>query len=272
VIFRVLNWGLFLIAFADFWGNVYMCSISRNLRELVKVTRPRNSAGTQTETELSQEAQEYIETIYKLQKRNGVAKTKDLSQTMHVVPGSITNTIEHLESHGLVTHEPYRGVKLTREGEKIALDLIRKHRLAERLLTDMLKAEWSTVHEDACKLEHALTKNLTDLLDARLGHPKFCPHGNPIPTEKGVIEEQPCIALTEAELNKTYTVSKIIDEEHVDLHLLATKNIKPQTKIRVTKRYAAQLVLRVDGKSCRLSRGVASCVLLRKNGEEYTCS
>ena len=70
------------------------------------------------ETALSQEAEEYIETIYKLQKRNGIAKTKELAETMHVVPGSITNTIEHLESHRLVTHEPYRGVKLTREGEK----------------------------------------------------------------------------------------------------------------------------------------------------------
>ena len=137
------------------------------------------------EIALSQEAEEYIEIIYKLQKRNGMAKTKDLAETIHVVPGSITNTIEHLESHGLVTHEPYRGVKLTKEGEKMALDIIRRHRLAERLLTDILKAEWSTVHEDACKLEHALTKNVTDLLEERLGYPKFCPHGNPIPTEDG---------------------------------------------------------------------------------------
>jgi DtxR family transcriptional regulator, Mn-dependent transcriptional regulator len=218
------------------------------------------------ETMLSQEAEEYIETIYKLQKRNGLAKTKELAETMHVVPGSITNTIEHLESHGLVTHEPYRGVKLTREGERIALDIIRKHRLAERLLTDVLKAEWSTVHEDACKLEHALTKNLTDLLDERLGHPKFCPHGNPIPTENGLIEEPPCVALTEADVGESYVVERIIDEEHVNLQLLAEKKIKPQAIMKVTKRDAQYVVLCLEGKQHRLSSGLASNVLLRKKG------
>ena len=220
------------------------------------------------ETELSKEAEEYIETIYKLQNRNGRAKTKELAETMHVVPGSITNTIEHLESHGLVTHEPYRGVKLTREGEKIALDIIRKHRLAERLLTDVLKAEWSTVHEDACKLEHALTKNLTALLDERLGHPKFCPHGNPIPTENGLVEEQPCIALTEAEVGKSYVVGRIIDEEHANLQLLSEEKIKPQAKLQVVKLNATKIFLCVEGKECSLSRDMATKVLLRKTGRD----
>jgi DtxR family Mn-dependent transcriptional regulator len=220
------------------------------------------------ETTLSQEAEEYIETIYKLQNRNGIAKTKELAETMHVVPGSITNTIEHLESHELVTHEPYRGVKLTREGEKIALDIIRKHRLAERLLTDVLKAEWSTVHEDACKLEHALTKNLTALLDERLGHPKFCPHGNPIPTENGFIEEQPCIALTEADVGESYVVGRIIDEEHANLQLLAEKKIKPQVKLQVVKRNGNKIVLCVEGKECCLSSDLAANVLLRKTGRK----
>jgi DtxR family transcriptional regulator, Mn-dependent transcriptional regulator len=223
------------------------------------------------ETLLSQEAEEYIETIYKLQKRNGIAKTKELAETMHIVPGSITNTIEHLESHGLVVHEPYRGVKLTKEGEKIALTIIRKHRLAERLLTDVLKVEWSSVHEDACKLEHALTKNLANLLDERLGHPKFCPHGNPIPTEGGVIEEEPCIALTEANLNETYIVDRIIDEEHVNLQLLAEENIKPEATLQVVKRKANQVFLRVGKKECRLGCGLAASVLLRKKGES-TCA
>jgi DtxR family transcriptional regulator, Mn-dependent transcriptional regulator len=219
-----------------------------------------------TETQLSQEAEEYIETIYKLQKRNGNAKTKELSETMHIVPGSITNTIERLESHGLVTHEPYRGVKLTLEGEKIALNIIRKHRLAERLLTDILNAEWSTAHEEACKLEHALTKKLTDILDERLGHPKFCPHGNPIPTENGLIAEQPCIALTDVEVGKWYVVDRIIDEEHTDLQLLAQEKIKPEVKVQIAKRDAQGVVVCVDGKNQRLSIGLASNVLLRKKG------
>ncbi len=221
------------------------------------------------EIALSQEAEEYIEMIYRLQKRDGMAKTKELAQILHVVPGSITNTIEHLESHGLVTHEPYRGVKLTHEGEKIALDIIRKHRLAERLLTDVLKAEWSTVHEDACKLEHAMTKNVAALLEERLGHPKCCPHGNPIPTENGLIaEEQPCVALTEANIGESYVVDRIIDEEHANLQLLEEKKIKPEATIQVAKRDTEDIVICVGGNQHRLSSGLAANVLLRKTGRK----
>jgi DtxR family transcriptional regulator, Mn-dependent transcriptional regulator len=214
---------------------------------------------------LSQEAEEYIEMIYKLQKRNGMAKTKELSEIMHVVPGSITNTIEHLESHGLVTHEPYRGVKLTKGGEKIALDIIRRHRLAECLLSDILKAEWSTIHEEACRLEHALTKNLTDLLEERLGHPKVCPHGNPIPTENGIIHEKPCITLTEANTGEIYVVDRIIDEEHTNLQLLAEKKLKPDAKIEFVKLEEDVVTVRINGKKEQLNAEAAINVLVREN-------
>ena len=217
------------------------------------------------ELDISQEAEEYIEMIYKLQKRNGMAKTKELSEIMHVVPGSITNTIEHLESHGLVTHEPYRGVKLTLQGQRIALDIIRRHRLAECLLSELLKAEWSTVHEDACKLEHALSKQLTDLLEARLGYPKFCPNGNPIPTEDGRIEEPYSISLIDANLGENYIIARIVDEEHANLQLLAEKKLKPETKIHFVKHENDLYTIQVDGKREQLNRDSASNVFVRKN-------
>jgi DtxR family transcriptional regulator, Mn-dependent transcriptional regulator len=198
-----------------------------------------------------------------------MAKTKELAETLHVVPGSITNTIEHLESHGLVTHEPYRGVKLTAQGEKIALDMLRRHRLAERLLTDILKAEWSSVHEDACKLEHAMTKKMTSLLEERLGHPKFCPHGNPIPSENGlIIEEQHGVALTEADVGESYVVDRIVDEEHANLQLLAEKKIKPEATVQIAKRDAEHVVFYVEGKRHSLSSCLAANVLLRKTGRK----
>lgn len=219
--------------------------------------------------ELSPEAEEYIETIYRLQKRNGIAKTKELAKMLHVVPGSITNTIEHLEHHDLVLHEPYRGVKLSKQGEKLALDIIRRHRLAERLLTDMLKAEWSSVHEDACKLEHALTKNIAALLEEQLGYPKFCPHGNPIPTENGIIEEQNSISLIEADLEENYIVGSITDEEQKDLEVLAEKKIIPNATIQIIKHTAEDIILRVEGKKQFLDKNIASSVKVRKK-EVYT--
>jgi len=202
---------------------------------------------------LSYEAEEYIETIYRLQKRSGVAKTKELAEKLHVVPGSITNTIGHLEKHDLVKHEPYKGVKLTAKGERLALDILRRHRLAERLLTDILDFKWSDVHESACKLEHALTKDVITLLEKKLKNPKFCPHGNPIPTENGKVEEEECFPLTEVGLNMACIVAKITDEKREKLLTLANKGIKPNVPIHVVKRKPSNMVLRVAGKECTLS-------------------
>jgi len=214
------------------------------------------------ETELSYEAEEYVEAIYRLQKRSGAAKTKELAEELCVVPGSITNTIKHLEKHCLVKHEPYRGVKLTAKGEKLALDILRRHRLAERLLTDILDAEWSGVHESACKLEHALTKDVIALLEKKLEYPRFCPHGNPIPTEYGEVEEE-CYQLTEIGLNEACIVTKITDEKREKLLLLASKGIKPDVPIHVVKRQRLSMVLCVAGKECTLTYNDASNVWVK---------
>jgi len=215
------------------------------------------------ESKLSHEAEEYVEAIYKLQKRRGIAKTKELAKELRVVPGSITNTIEHLEKHGLVKHEPYRGVELTAKGEKLALDIIRRHRLAERLLTDILDAEWSDVHENACKLEHALTKEVVTLLEKRLGNPKFCPHGNPIPTACGEVEEEECYPLTKIDLNVMCIVVKVTEEEKEKLSILASKGIKPTVPIHVVKRKASNIVLCISGKEHSLAFDVASSVWVK---------
>jgi DtxR family Mn-dependent transcriptional regulator len=215
------------------------------------------------ETRLSYEAEEYVEAIYRLQKRTGVAKTKELAEELRVVPGSITNTIEHLEKHGLVAHEPYRGVKLTTKGEKLALDILRRHRLAERLLTDVLDAEWSDVHESACRLEHVLTDDVIALLEKKLQRPRFCPHGNPIPTEHGEVEEEECYPLTEIGLNIVCDVTKIVDGKREKLLRLASKGIKPNVPIDVVEKRRSGMVLRVAGKECTLSYSDASSVWVK---------
>ncbi|MGQ9640639.1 MAG: metal-dependent transcriptional regulator [Candidatus Bathycorpusculaceae bacterium] len=204
-------------------------------------------------TEVSYEAEEYVEAIYKLQKRGGVAKTMELADELNVVPGSVTNTIAHLEKHGLVEHEPYRGVKLTARGEKLALDIIRRHRLAEKLLTDILNAEWCDVHESACKLEHALTREVMRLLEKRLENPRFCPHGNPIPSEEGLLEEEECYPLTKMPLGETGRIAKITNEKREKLVLFASKGIKPDAPVHIVKRLHSRLVLCVSGKECTLS-------------------
>jgi len=215
------------------------------------------------ETELSYEAEEYIEAIYRLQKRSGAAKTNELAEELHVVPGSITNTIEHLEKHSLVEHEPYRGVKLTPKGEQMALDILRRHRLAERLLTDVLHAEWSDVHESACKLEHALTKEVVALLEKRLGNPKSCPHGNPIPTEHGEVEEEASYPLTEVGVQVPFIVARITDGKREKLLTLADKGIRPNVPVQIVEKKASNMILCVARKRHILSYDDASSVWVK---------
>ncbi|MEM3789040.1 MAG: metal-dependent transcriptional regulator [Candidatus Bathyarchaeia archaeon] len=213
--------------------------------------------------ELSHEAEEYIEAIYKLQKRSGVARTKELAKELNVVPGSITNTIAHLEKHGLVEHTPYKGVRLTAEGERRALNIIRRHRLAERLLTDILEAEWCDVHESACKLEHALTEDVLSLLERRLGYPKFCPHGNPIPTEGGEVSDVECCPLTSVAINQTCVIAKIVDERREMLAALAVKGIKPDVPVHIVKERKKNIILCVAGREQTISRKEAENIWVK---------
>lgn len=109
---------------------------------------------------VSPSAEDYLKNIYELQEREGLARTKKLADRMQVSLGTITNTVELLEKHELIKHTRYKGVTLTEKGNQIALDVIRRHRLTERLLTDILRMDWSKVHEVACKLEHDITEEV----------------------------------------------------------------------------------------------------------------
>jgi DtxR family Mn-dependent transcriptional regulator len=215
------------------------------------------------EQKISPQAEEYLEAIYRLQKRKGIAKTTELASELNVVPGSITNTVQHLKKHGLVKHKPYQGVKLTGKGEKKALNVLRRHRLAERLLTDILNADWSNAHNNACKLEHALTEEMIALMDKKLGYPKFCPHGNPIPSEDCELRDEECSPLSEASINAPYVITRIVDEKPMKLLVLATKELKPGIEVQVLERDPDKLVLAVNGKQCILDRDIASDICIK---------
>lgn len=213
---------------------------------------------------LSSEAEEYLEAIYKLQRWKGIAKTTELAGQLNVVPGSVTNTIRHLKEHKLVKHEPYQGVKLTKKGEKIALQVLRRHRLAERLLTDLLGVNWSDSHANACELEHAISSDVTSLLDKKLGYPKFCPHGNPIPSFDGGVKYEECIPLDKAKTKKVYTVSRIINEDSKKLAILSPKGITPGVTVQVLRKKPRKLILDVDGIRQNLGYDTASDVCVKK--------
>jgi DtxR family Mn-dependent transcriptional regulator len=221
-----------------------------------------------TTQEISATVEEYLEAIYKLEKTKGSAKTGDLARELNVALGTITNTIESMERQNLVTHKPYKGVKLTRKGRKIALDVIRRHRLSERLLTDILRLEWSKAHDVACKLEHAIAnEDIIKPLEEVLGKPKTCPHGNPIPSESGKIIEEECELLTTLHMGEKGIVVKITDERVELLQYLSTLGLVPGADVQVEKiaPFNGPITVRVMGASYALGRRVASVIWVKKH-------
>lgn len=211
--------------------------------------------------------EEYLEGIYKLQQKSGIARTSEIVKLLQVVPGTVTNTIERLEKEGLVVHEPYRGVKLTEEGHKIALSVIRRHRLLERLLTDILHVGWDKVHKAACGLEHGITEDIDPFLEKALGHPKTCPHGNPIPTKFGGIIEEESEPLTNLELGEGGVVVKITEEEPDLLRYLATLGLRPGAFLEVMEKAPLNdpITIKVAGVNRAVSRKMAAVIKVKKD-------
>jgi DtxR family Mn-dependent transcriptional regulator len=218
---------------------------------------------------VSSQAEEYLEAIYRLEQKGGSARTMELARNLNVVPGSVTNTIENLKRKGLVIHKPYKGVKLTENGRKIASSVLRRHRLAERLLTDILHLDWSQVHDLACKLEHALSPEILKPLEKALGHPKKCPHGNPIPTSCGGIFEDETIALSELGANVSGVIVKITEEKTETLQQLARLNLTPGKRVQVENIVpGGSLAIIVEGERCTIDPDLASIIYVKKNGGE----
>jgi DtxR family Mn-dependent transcriptional regulator len=208
----------------------------------------------------------YLKTIYNLESKNGAARTGDIANILGITPGSVTNTLEVLESKGLVAREPYKGVKLTNDGLKLAISVFRRHRLAERLLTDVLKLDWTESHDEACKLEHVISERLAASIEKVLGEPKTCPHGNPIPSENGSMpssEDQP---LAQLEKGDSATVSRIPDPNAELLRYLTTLGMFPGVRVHIEEKapFKGPMLVKVGSSSYPLSLDVASVIYVSK--------
>jgi DtxR family Mn-dependent transcriptional regulator len=206
--------------------------------------------------------EEYLECIYRLQEKSGVARTGDIVKSLGVTPGTVTNTVEWLEKQDLVTHKPYKGVKLTQKGMKIALQVIRKHRLSERLLVDILHMERAKAHDAACKLEHSITDEMIKPLEKALKHPKTCPHGNPIPTEDGEIIEEKSRPLLELAVGEQSMIVKITEERSDLLQYLDKIGLVPKASIEILEKapFDGPITVKVNLTSHAISRAVASII------------
>lgn|SRR5450432_452649 len=179
----------------------------------------------------------YIKAVFHLQQEQENVTTNALAEALHTKPASVTDMLKKLKTQKLLQYEKYRGVKLTVEGRKIAIQIIRKHRLWEYFLVEKLQFGWEEVHDIAEELEHISSKKLIDRLDAFLDFPQSDPHGDPIPDANGKMPALHQSAVSDMPLNSAGTVNGISDQSAEMLELLKHKNIQLGTRLEVRKKF-----------------------------------
>jgi DtxR family transcriptional regulator, Mn-dependent transcriptional regulator len=209
----------------------------------------------------------YIKAIYHLQGDEGMVTTNELSAELKTRPASVTDMLKKLKAKKLLLYERYQGFRLSAEGKKVALGIIRRHRLWEFFLSEKLKFSWDEVHEVAEQLEHVTSKKLIDKLDEFLGFPRFDPHGDPIPDQQGKISAYERIPITVVPLNQMMEVCHVANQTSEMLDILKHNNIAIGTKLEVKKRFSFDNSLEI--KSGRhqpfvLSESVARHVWVKK--------
>lgn len=189
----------------------------------------RPGEARQKERAFSESVEEYVEGIYRLQQEVDRVSTGELATYMMVSAGSVTTMVKKLAEIGLVEHAPYQGIRLTPFGEKVAKQLMRAHRILERFLVDQLELPWDDVHELACKLEHFLSEDVIDKIDAKAGFPTTCPHGNPVDPDA----PDPSVRLQDAPTGRLRVV-RISDERAEFLRYLQSHGLKPGQEFTAT--------------------------------------
>jgi DtxR family Mn-dependent transcriptional regulator len=207
--------------------------------------------------------EDYTKAIYALQERGaGAVTTTALAARLGVTPGSVSAMLKKLDAAGLVTHEPYRGVTLTARGRRVALEVMRHHRLIELFLAEVLDMPWDRVHDEAEVLEHVLSEELEALIAAKLGHPTEDPHGDPIPSADLELPEDTGIALQELEPGDTGRFARVSDADPEMLRWLAEREVRPGDRLEVLDKqpFGGPLTVRVADAEHVLGGGIAAAM------------
>jgi DtxR family Mn-dependent transcriptional regulator len=208
----------------------------------------------------SQTVENYLKTIFLAQtaEPDALVPMGQLASGLGVVPGTATTMVKALAESGLVHYEPYMGVRLTPAGEKLATLVLRRHRLIELFLVKVLGMSWADVHDDAERLEHAVSERLIERIDEMLGRPAVDPHGDPIPTAEGTIARPDHEELSAAPVGTPLMVERVVDQDAEFLRFLEERQLMPGSAIVVVSRDAA-----ADAIEIRSSSGASIAVGLR---------
>src|SRR5712664_2340529 len=215
---------------------------------------------------LTRSVEDYLKVIYHLSNQGGFAATSDIAAMLEVAPPSVSGMVKRLSETGLIEHVPYRGVQLTQQGRRAALKMIRRHRILETYLTQQLGYDWGGVHAEAERLEHAVSDGLIERMAGALGEPRYDPHGAPIPTAAGDIEETELLSLAEAPVGAELELREVGDEQPARLHYLAEQGLVPGVRLTVIDRqpFNGPTIIRLhDGTTRVVGQELALLLLCR---------
>ena len=214
---------------------------------------------------LTAPVEDYLKAIYDIERSGDAAATNDIAHRLAIAPASVTGMVRRLADAGLLAYERYKGVRLTEDGRRAALRTLRRHRVIEAYLAQALGYEWDRVHEEAERLEHAASDELVDRMAAAIGEPLVDPHGAPIPTREGRVDEVPSFALADLPASTPARMTRVSDEDAGLLRYLAELGLTPGASVRVVARapFNGPVTLMVDDAERVVGADLARQLLVR---------
>jgi DtxR family transcriptional regulator, Mn-dependent transcriptional regulator len=215
-------------------------------------------------SELTGPVEDYLKAIYELERSGEPAETNAIARLLEIAPASVSGMVRRLAAQGLIRHERYHGARLTTAGRRAALRTLRRHRVIEAYLTSALGYSWDRVHDEAERLEHAASDELIDRMAEAIGEPATDPHGAPIPTRDGTLEERSLVPLSALEPGETARVARVSDRNGDRLRYLAELGIVPGAAVRVIERepFEGPIALRVQKAERVIGPDLASQILV----------
>ena len=214
----------------------------------------------------TQSQEDYLKALYHLHGDSRPVPTRELAQRLGISSPSVSEMVNRLVAQGLVEHDRYRGQQLTRDGRKVALELVRHHRLLEMFLVQVLGYSWDEVHEEAERLEHVISERMEQRIFELLGRPELDPHGHAIPSLTGKVRPPSERALNECHAGEKVVVQGVSDDDPAKLRELERRGILPGTHIDVLapSQYEGPIEVRIKGRRLQVPLGLARAMFVER--------
>lgn len=221
---------------------------------------------------LTASVEDYLKAIYEIERATGAAGTNDIAQRLKCAPASVSGMMRRLAEAGLISHEPYRGARLTEGGRRAALKTLRRHRVIEAYLNEALDYPWDRVHAEAERLEHAASDDLIDRMAAAIGEPRTDPHGAPIPTREGTMDDPVYRSVADIPAGERARVVRVSDDDPSLLRYLGELGIVPGAGVRVLDRapFDGPITLRIGREDRPIGVALAAQILVDESSAPRT--